>query len=171
MMFFKNWQVKSVLERLLQQHLPMLERIVASYEAIPAIQQELMQEVVLAIWTSYKNFKGDASVKTYFARIAHNRCISHVDKAVRQVSITIPDTLDEHYQDNVEHLSSSEKYEHLLKQIRQLPLLQKQVISLFLEGFSYNEIADVCGLTTTNVGVMLNRLKSKLAIYFLEETS
>lgn len=171
MMFFKNWRARSDLEQLLQQHLPMLERIVASYEAMPAIQQELMQEVVLAIWTSFKQFKGDASVKTYFARIAHNRCISHVDKAVRQVSTSQVDSLDEYNNDTVEHLSTGEKYQHLLGHIRQLPLLQKQVISLFLEGFSYNEIAEVCGLTSTNVGVILNRLKTKLSTYFIEESS
>ncbi len=169
MMFFKSWRTKSKLEQQLQTHLPMLERIVASYEAIPAIQQELMQEVVLAIWSAYQNYKGDALVKTYFARIAHNRCISHVDKAVKTLSgqqldgdIIAPMQLDK-------ELDDAQKYQLLVEQIRLLPLLQKQVISLFLEGFSYAQIADICSLSTSNVGVMLTRIKGRLEQFFSEE--
>ncbi|KGJ98144.1 RNA polymerase, sigma-24 subunit, ECF subfamily [Thalassotalea sp. ND16A] len=170
-MFFKSWRSQSTLEQQLQTHLPMLERIVASYEAIPAIQQELMQEVVLAIWSSFDKFKGDSAMKTYFARIAHNRCISHVDKAVKNLA---EQELSEHVCQSAfidEQLSEQQKYQQLLAQIRQLPTMQKQVISLFLEGFSYQQIADVCGLTTSNVGVMLNRIKQQLSQFFTEESS
>lgn len=142
----------------------MLERLVASYERDPQIQQELLQEVVLAIWQSYQNFVGNASLKTYFARIAQNRCISHVQKAVRQVDVAQIDPSDCHISDNQldDDIVRQQQYQQLLNQIRALPLQQKQVISLFLEGFNYQQIADICGLTSTNVGVIINRCKPKL---------
>ncbi|WP_171022299.1 RNA polymerase sigma factor [Thalassotalea litorea] len=164
MIFWKKWRAKSQLEEDLQEHLPMLERLVASYERNPQIQQELLQEVVLAIWQSYQQFAGNASIKTYFARIAQNRCISHVQKAVRQVEEAQVDPNECQFTGTQldDELVRQQQYQQLLNKIRGLPLQQKQVISLFLEGFNYQQIADICGLTSINVGVIINRCKPKL---------
>ena len=140
----------------------MLERIVASYEARHALQQELLQEVVVAIWQAADKHSGDASMKTYMARIAQNRCVTHVDKSVKS-----PQTieLDLQHHDTVIAGSTEEQqrqWQQLMQHIRSLPLQQKQVLSLMLEGFSYNEIADICGLSSSNVGVLINRGKATL---------
>ncbi|TKB46660.1 RNA polymerase sigma factor [Thalassotalea mangrovi] len=164
MIFWKKWRTSSQLEKDLQEHLPMLERLVASYEHNPAIQQELMQEVVLAIWQSYPRFSGQSSLKTYFARIAQNRCISHVQKAVKVVDPLELAQLETNNTalDIQAQVGREQQYQQLLSRIRKLPLQQKQVISLFLEGLNYQQIADICGLTTSNVGVIINRCKPKL---------
>ncbi len=163
MIFWKKWQAKSKIEQQIQQHLPMLERIVASYESRHALQQELLQEVVLAIWQAVDKFQGDASIKTYMARIAQNRCITHVDKAVRTIQ---GDEWDEQIAIADESYSQQQQrdqqWQRLMQQVRTLPLAQKQVISLMLEGFSYKQIADICGLTESNVGVLINRGKAVL---------
>ena len=49
-----------------------------------------------------------------------------------------------------------------MAKIRLLPVVQRQLIVLSLEGVSYKEIADISGLSLTNVGVQLTRAKSKL---------
>ena len=162
MIFWKKWRTKSVIEQQIQQNLPMLERIVASYESRHALQQELLQDVIVAIWQAADNFSGDASMKTYMARIAQNRCITHVDKAVRT-----PDGED--IEDNItvadgtsRQVENQQQWQLLMLQVRNLPLQQKQTISLMLEGFSYKEIANICGLSESNVGVLINRGKATL---------
>ncbi|NMP16986.1 RNA polymerase sigma factor [Thalassotalea sp. Y01] len=171
-MFFKLWRSNNKLEQELQQHLPMLERIVASYEANPAIAEEVMQEVVLAIFNAFDKFQGQSSSKTYFARIAHNRCISHVDKAVKQVATqTIDDGYSEqqHSADKHTLIEHDMRKQQLDKLIHDLPLLQRQVFTLFLEGFSYQQIADICGTGSSNVGVILSRLKKQFSVKFQQE--
>ena len=162
MIYWKKWRAKSAIERQIQQHLPMLERIVASYESRHALQQELLQDVIVAIWQAADKFSGDASMKTYMARIAQNRCITHVDKAVRSVS---GDALDDELQIAAPQSDSAEQeqqWQQMMAHVRQLPLQQKQTLCLMLEGFSYKEIAQICGLSESNVGVLINRGKATL---------
>lgn len=140
----------------------MLERIVASFESRHALQQELLQDVVVAIWQAADKFSGDASIKTYMARIAQNRCITHVDKSVRTPQgeeIEEAHAVSEQMSRSVEQ---EQQWLQLMQQVRQLPLQQKQVISLMLEGFSYREIGNICNLSESNVGVLINRGKATL---------
>lgn len=162
MIFWKKWQTRSAIEQHIQQHLPMLERIVASYESRHALQQELLQDVVVAIWQAADKFSGDASLKTYMARIAQNRCVTHVDKSVRTPT---GETLEESHfitQAVGNTIEDEQQWQLLMQQVRHLPLQQKQTISLMLEGFSYKEIANICGLSESNVGVLINRGKATL---------
>lgn len=162
MIFWKKWRTQSAIEQHIQQHLPMLERIVAAYESRHALQQELLQDVVVAIWQAADKFSGDASIKTYMARIAQNRCITHVDKSVRN-----PDggkVEDDHLVSVPlsRNIEQDQQWHKLLQQVRCLPLQQKQAISLMLEGFSYKDIANICGISESNVGVLINRGKATL---------
>ena len=161
-MFWKSWRTKSAIEQHIQTHLPMLERIVATYETRHALQQELLQEVVLAIWQAADRYQQDASIKTYMARIAQNRCITHVDKSVRnpdgndvEAGMVVSESVGVTFE-------KERQWQQLMKNVRQLPLQQKQALSLMLEGFSYKEIGDICGLSESNVGVLINRGKATL---------
>lgn len=51
----------------------------------------------------------------------------------------------------------------MLREIRKLPIKQRQVITLHLEGLQYDEISDVCGMSTSNVGVMINCVRKHLS--------
>ena len=73
---------------LLNEYAPLLARVAATYEINQALQDELIQEMSLAVWRAFENndsssdaaFRGDASIKTYIARIAHNKAVDHVIK-------------------------------------------------------------------------------------------
>ncbi len=162
MIYWKTWRTKSAIEQHIQTHLPMLERIVASYESRHALQQELLQEVVVAIWQAADKYQQDASIKTYMARIAQNRCITHVDKSVHN-----PDGGEVEEEMKVSEsvtieFEKEQQWQQLIAQVRQLPLQQKQTLSLMLEGFSYREIGDICGLSESNVGVLISRAKATI---------
>ncbi len=166
MSLLQRWRTKNALEAELKKQLPMLSRIVASYEADADLQQELLQEVVVAAWQASSQFEGRAKAKTFFARIAHNRCVTHIDTAVRKPQWSggeDPEAIVSYDSDKALQL------EALQKQIRSLPLQQRQIMTLFLEGFSYNEIAQVCDIKSSNVGVIINRTKQSLTEFFNED--
>lgn len=151
------------IEVVLKEHGGMLGRIVASYEADPALQQELMQEVSLALWQALRKYRGDGSLKAYAARIAQNRCISHVAKAVKAPRQTVLDEALPSASEGPEEMASREQQRLvLMKAVRQLPLPLRQVTTLALEGFSHKEIADTLDISENNAMVRFSRAKTAL---------
>lgn len=148
---------------ILQSHSAMLSRIVSSYEADPALQQELMQEVSLALWQALPRFQGTGSLKAYVARIAQNRCITHVGKAVRQPrQAALDDNMPSLGEGVEETIERQQKREQLLDAVRSLPLPLKQVTTLALEGFSHKEIGEALNISENNAMVRFSRAKTAL---------
>lgn len=139
--------------------LPQLWRTVRGYEANPALQEELMQEVLLAIWRSLDKLRESERLAPFVLRIAHNLGASHVRAAVRA-----PQRLD--LEEAAAELPGSEAQDEemrwLLKAVRRLPLPLRQVLLLQLEGFDYREIGELLGLGVDNVGVRAHRARKQL---------
>lgn len=142
---------------------PALARIVASYERERALQDELLQEVLMAVLSSLPRLAHEDKVKPFVFRIAHNRCLSHVAKRMRERAHE--ETLDKLAAEAASHeqlLIEQERSERLLEAVRRLTLPYRQVMTLILEDMSYEEIAETLGITVTNVGVRVNRAKQQL---------
>jgi RNA polymerase sigma factor (sigma-70 family) len=122
-------------------------------------QEDLFQEIVYQLWKSYSGFKGESKLSSWIYRIALNTAIAVYRKP--KLNITYPDELPEQIQYSAA-TNSSENEERLFSALRILTDAEKAVISLYLEDFSYQEIATITGLTESNVGVRLNRIKNKL---------
>ncbi|WP_448211354.1 RNA polymerase sigma factor [Colwellia sp. MEBiC06753] len=150
----------------MSEHDRMLKHIIHGFEAKPALQEELYQEVALNIWQALPKFKGNSSVKTFVARIAHNILATHVAKAVRTIKADqdIDDCqLVSDGQSTPYHaLDQAQRQQRLSSAIRQLSFEQQQVITLALEGMSYQELADILSISQNLVGVRLNRAKASL---------
>jgi len=151
------------------EHEKLLRHIITGFEAKPAIQDELFQEIALNIWRALPKFRNDSAVKTFVARIAHNILATHVAKAVRTIKADqdLTDVPQEAEQDlkqptPFQSLDQKQRQQRLAQAIRQLKLDQQQVITLALEGMSYQEIAEVLAITTNLVGVRLQRAKAAL---------
>ena len=71
-------------ERIVSDYGPLISRIAMSYEADPALREDLVQQIFLAVWQALPSFRADSTLKTFIARIAQNRAISFVAKQVRQ---------------------------------------------------------------------------------------
>jgi len=147
----------------------LLRHIITGFEAKPAIQDELFQEIALNIWRALPNFRSESAVKTFVARIAHNVLATHVAKAVKSVKAdqNIEALNQDAEKDQIQptpyqSMDKQQRQARLAKSIRQLKLEQQQVITLALEGMSYQEIADVLVITTNLVGVRLQRAKVAL---------
>ena len=126
-------------------------------------RNDLLQEVLLAIWKSIPAFRGQAKPTTYLYRVCHNAALlwTRTEKNYRRrveqfgafapsESAVGPDSL------------ADERLARLYSAIRQLKPLERSLILLSLDGLSYREMAEVLGLSESNVGVKLNRIKSQL---------
>ena len=157
--------MKQDLESILTEYGSLLGRVAASYELNPALRQELMQEMCVAVWQALQRFEGNSSIKTYILRVAHNKGVDHVAYQVKQPASgavkeeiqVIADANNPHKQ-----LQQEKQIDRLISAVQQLPIQQRQVVTLSMEGLEYQEIAEVCGLTKSNVGVILNRARKVL---------
>ena len=75
---------KQVFEQVVHDHHAMIHRIAASYEATSTTVEDLVQDIYIAIWQSLPAFRGESSIRTFVARIATNRAITHVARASRR---------------------------------------------------------------------------------------
>jgi RNA polymerase sigma-70 factor (ECF subfamily) len=152
--------------QVLQEHAALLGRVAATYEANFHKRQELLQEITLAVWQALDKFKGDSSIKTYVLRVAHNKAITHVAYHAKQprndsyCEMESPEP--SHKPSAVEQIDQQQKIQMMLGQIRQMPIQTRQVVTMSMEGLSYDEIADACGISSSNAGVVLNRARKVL---------
>ncbi|MBN1352924.1 sigma-70 family RNA polymerase sigma factor [candidate division KSB1 bacterium] len=126
-------------------------------------RQDLYQEITLQLWKSYPEFRSQSAFSTWMYRIALNTAITMTRK------MNIFDTLAEHEQllilqeesESVQELE--EDIRILYKAIEKLNKIEKAIILLWLEEKSYDEVAEITGLSVKNVSVKLVRTKRKLA--------
>jgi RNA polymerase sigma factor (sigma-70 family) len=154
--------VEERFQRLLAANGPALLRLASSYARNRSDRDDLFQEISMAIWKALPRFRGDSSERTFIFRIAHNRGISHIAKQKSYTSGDEPDEIVDPKPDPETSFKSEQRYERLLQAIRRLPLQYRTVVTLMLEGMSYAEIAEVAGLSESNVGVRLNRARDML---------
>jgi RNA polymerase sigma factor (sigma-70 family) len=149
-------------ERILSQHGAALGRLAATYAADPESQDDLLQEILLAVWTALPGFRGDCSERTFVFRIGHNRGITHRSRRRVHLPMDAAGELPDPRADPERELRASLAQDRLLAAVRQLPAVLRETVSLHLEGLSHTEIAEVLGIRENNVAVRLNRGRSAL---------
>jgi RNA polymerase sigma-70 factor, ECF subfamily len=150
-------------------HKGILFKVVHAYAFEHADRQDLFQEIVIQVWRSVDAFRGESAVPTWMYRVALNTALAWGRK-------------EDRHRRNKQRLEMVEgllmtaaadcrdpRVEWLYRQIAQLKDVDRSVALLLLDGFSYKEIAAIVGLTESNVGVKINRIKSALADKSLEE--
>ena len=154
--------VEQRLNALLAAYGASLARLAGSYVRNEDDREDLLQDIVVAVWRALPRFRGDCSERTFLFRIAHNRAIAYITRR----RLPIVDGAEVEVQDArpnpEETLSTVQEGRRLLDAVQRLPLNQRQVVTLVLEGLSYAEIADVLGISETNVGARLTRARQML---------
>lgn len=148
---------------ILRNHGAALNRLAAAYTGESREREDLLQEIVFAIWRALPRFRGESSERTFLFRIAHNRAITHVSQR-RPATAAVddePEVVDIR-PDPERALSTQQEGQRLLEAIRSLPLAYAQVVTLTLEGMSYSEVAEVLGISEANVGARLTRSREML---------
>jgi RNA polymerase sigma-70 factor (ECF subfamily) len=129
--------------------------------------QDLAQEILLQAWQSLPKFEGKANPATWFYRVALHTAMNwqRKDKPRRtrqrpllEVQGLAPDTTG-----TAEQAQQREIVEQLYAAIHQLPKADAALVLLYLDELSYREMAEVLGISESNVGVKLNRAKKALS--------
>jgi len=143
-------------------HKGILFKVVHAYAVEHADRQDLFQEIVIQIWRSVDAFRGESSVPTWMYRVALNTAIAWTRKEDRHQRGKQPLAIVEGLLTTAS-TAPDPRVEWLYRQIAQLKDVDRSVALLMLDGFSYKEIAAIVGITESNVGVKISRIKSALA--------
>ena len=140
-----------------------LFKVASTFEADPTLRLDLLQEMFVAIWQALASFKEQSSLHTFIYKVAYNQALTHVTRQRKnQYFDELTESIECKRSDIESHVSALQSLSYLTNKIGKLPIIQRQLITLSLEGVSYNDMAEISGLSVTNVGVQLNRAKTKL---------
>ena len=120
---------------------------------------DLYQEILINLWKGFEKFRGESSLKTWIWRVSLNTCNNQERKKKSSVQ-TIPLSIDiDLYNDDD---AQSKQIQMLYDRINRLDVFDRAIILLWLENMSYQDIADVVGISLSNVTTRLFRLKEQL---------
>jgi len=157
----KDNEQEQIFEKWLGQHKALLFKVVRAYANTRMEQDDLFQEIAIQVWRSIPAFRSESSVTTWLYRISLNTAFKWVRKERKHYEAT--ETLD-----NVQHILQENRIEiderlvWLYEEISKLDEVDRSITLLLLENFSYKEMAAIVGITESNVGVKINRIKKHL---------
>jgi RNA polymerase sigma-70 factor (ECF subfamily) len=154
-------ELERLFDKLLAENGAALARLAGSFTNTAADRDDLVQEIALAIWRGLPHFRGECSERTFIFRIAHNRAVTYLVRRRPQASAEAIDVPDAALNPEAD-LAREQQGERLRNAVRALPLIYRQVVTLVLEGLDYGEIAEVLGISESNVGARLSRARQML---------
>jgi RNA polymerase sigma-70 factor (ECF subfamily) len=156
---FKSWLIE---------HGGAVLKVARAYTRTSDDCQDLAQEILLQVWCSLPQFQDRASPSTWIYRVALNTALSwrrrERRRHAREQPVLIAEELSVAGLDGAEQIDRREAVERLYAAIRELPKTDAALVLLYLDDFSYREMAEVLGISESNVGVKLNRAKKALGI-------
>ncbi len=126
-------------------------------------RKDLFQEIILQLWKSFPSFRRDAANTTWTYRVALNTAISNFRKELRKPEKSSLSDAEFEIPDISDLQNVSDKNDSLREAIDKLTEIEKAIILLYLEEKSYEEMSEIMGISISNVGVRLNRIKNKLS--------
>jgi RNA polymerase sigma-70 factor (ECF subfamily) len=124
-------------------------------------REDNLQEIIYQLWKSYPGLKNHNSIGSWIYAISINTSISRVKKKSHiEYREAIPELPDK--SDVLDNISKNESLQLLFNAIYKLDEIDKSIMLLYLEEKSYEEIAEIIGLSKSNVGVRINRAKDIL---------
>lgn len=123
------------------------------------VVQDYFQEILMNLWKGFDGFRGESGLKTWIWRVSLNTCTNQERKKKRSVQ-TVPLSVDiDLYNDTDAH---SKLIRQLYDRISRLDVFDRAIILLWLENMSYQDIADIAGISLSAVTTRLFRIKEQL---------
>ena len=155
----KNIDKEKAFIDLIRQNERIIYKVCSFYASESSPIADLYQEVVCNLWTAYHRFRNECSVSTWIYRIALNTCISDLRKSKRSPKGLPLSQLQEVLPDPS---GINDDIKELYQLVQRLKTIERAIILLYLEERPYQEIADITGLTLSNVATKIRRAKEKL---------
>jgi len=153
--------LKAEFLEILENYQGIVHKVNLIYFRNEADRRDNFQEVVLQLWKSFPRLKNKNIIGSWIYRIAINTSITKIKKERNIVLIeSIPDLRTD--SSPLEMIMENEAVKELMTAIHHLNAIDKAIMLLYLEEKSYAEIAEVIGITVSNVGVRISRAKERL---------
>ncbi len=146
---------------LMSTHKGILHKVGRMYMDTAEDQEDLHQEIIIQLWKSYGNFKGESEFSSWMYRVAVNTAITYFKKEKRRSDTFAYEIVKEPVSEPYD-TKKEEQLALFYKAVQQLTAVEKAIILYFMEGLSHKEIGSQLGITEVNARVKLNRTKEKL---------
>ena len=140
---------------------PIIIKICRAYTNTQEDFEDTYQEVCLQIWRSKDNFKEQSEWTTWVYRLSLNVCLTLLKKEKRKPHLFSSERLENQIMEDSQ-VFSDDSLNQLYTAIKKLSEIDRAVILLYLEENSYQEIAEIIGTNSNNIGVRIKRIKERL---------
>jgi RNA polymerase sigma-70 factor, ECF subfamily len=148
----------------LHEHAGLLYKVAYAFAPTEADRDDLIQEVLLQLWVSMPRFQGEAKPSTWIYRLALNTALAWKRKEKKHASgvslLRIEDLPANPAQNTSEE--REERVDALYAAIRLLPKIDAALVMMYLDDLSYRDMAEILGISESNIGVKLHRIKKTL---------
>jgi len=156
-----NRNLREEFVSLIETHQGIIYKVSRMYCDKEVCRQDLFQDILVQLWQSYPSFNQQSKFSTWMYRVALNTAIAQFRKekknaedSMPEMPINIPE--EETYKDKEDRRGI------VKKAINVLSKAEKAIIILYMDDYSYEEISEISGMTLSNVGVKISRIKIKL---------
>jgi len=156
-------QKKERFSKLLEEHIGIIRKLCRGYSNTKEDCEDYEQEVCYQIWKSIDHFRGESKVSTWVYRVTLNVCLYMLKKRKKVELIpTEQKELHKTIETSTSIEAKDDQEEMMYSSIAMLPPIDRAIIMLYLDKNEHAEIASIVGLSLSNVGVRINRIKKKL---------
>ena len=158
---------EAIFRRWLEAHIGIILKVVRGCVAAPQDQEDLFQDVLVQVWSSIPAFRGEAKETTWIYRVAFNTALAwqraERRRRERHANFLATNLWPTMESSHTEQQADREMVEQLYRAIRRLPKVDASLALMQLDGLSYQEMAEVLGISENYIGVKLNRIRKQLA--------
>lgn len=150
--------------KMLSAYQGIIHKVNQIYFKLKADKEENFQEVVYQLWRSFPSIQNRENPASWIYTVAINTSISKIRHDSRfEFLDSIPDT---EAIDPYEHMERNENYRRLIDALYELNEIDRSIMLLYMEEYNYQEIAEIVGMNSSNIGVKVHRLKNQLQKHF-----
>jgi RNA polymerase sigma-70 factor (ECF subfamily) len=151
---------------ILEKNIGIIIKISRVYAKVEQDREDLINDITLELWKSYKSFKGNSKISTWIYRVALNVSMNYRrNRSNSSLLYSINDFKKDEIRTWIisqDNSSESELTNILYDCIDDLGEINKAIILLYLDGNSYDEISEIIGMSKTNVGTRIGRIKVQI---------
>lgn len=152
---------KSRFTKIIKENEGLIYKVTTLYTNSVQDRKDLYQEIVYQLWKSFDSFNEQAKLSTWMYRVALNTAIFNLKQTKKRIQTTFIDFRTEQPSEEIDK-TEEERISLLYEHIQMLNLLEKGIILLYLEGKSHEEIASIVGISISNVGTKISRIREKI---------
>lgn len=156
-------ELRTEFGQLLNQHAGIVRKVAASYSRSPHDRADLMQEIVAQLWQAYPRYDRARTFSTWMYRVALNVAISNVrsEKQRREHVLEFDPECHDIAAESTDH-AADQQLAMLQRLIASLDPMNRALMMLYLDDRSHRDIAEILGISESNVGTKIGRLKQRI---------